>query len=54
MTMLRSTIDLTMTYGRGDSGENMAYHRRNLVDPGTCEVPKNQTITLEEWQAQQT
>lgn len=50
---LGAHIDLRASFGRGDGGENVAHHRRNLKDPGSCRVPKDGTITLAEWKNQQ-
>lgn len=49
-----SCLDVRAVDGRNlVNGQNLAGHRRNLIDPGTCDVPKGQTITLNEWRSQQ-
>jgi hypothetical protein len=45
-------IDCRATFGREANGENAHGYRCNLADPGSCEVSKGATITLEEWRRQ--
>ena len=50
---LACRLDDQASWGREVNGENAEGCRRNLIDPGSCKVPRDETITLQQWRDQQ-